>query len=51
MGHCSGGRRRREYLVVVAEPVVALVGDDDAGFFGVDSCVWEVLEGVSGGGR
>lgn len=36
---------------MVAEPVVALVGDDDAGFFRVDGCVGEVLEGVSGGGR
>lgn len=29
-------------LVLLAEPVEALVGDDDTGLFGVDGSVWEV---------
>lgn len=32
-----------EYLVVVAEPVVAYVGDDDTGFFRLDGGIWEIL--------
>lgn len=30
-------------LVLFAKPVEAVIGDDDAGLFGVDGGIWEVL--------
>lgn len=43
------GRNPRLGLVFLAEPVIALVGNNDASFLGVNGCVWEVLIKVSGG--
>lgn len=48
LGGCSAGFSRWRggkggYLVVVAEPVVARIGDNNTSFFGLDGCVWEIL--------
>lgn len=41
--HDGAEGREGGYLVVVAEPVVAHIGDNDTGFFRLDGCVWEIL--------
>lgn len=33
----------RLWLVVLAKPVEALVGDDDTSLLRVNGCIWEVL--------
>ena len=46
---CQVGRNARLGLVLLAEPVISLVRDNDTSFFGLNGSIWEVLAGVLGG--
>lgn len=48
---CEVGRDPRLGVVLFAQPVVPLIGDDDAGLLGVDGGIGEVLGGRSATGR
>ena len=48
---CEIGRDPRLGVVLFAQPVVPLVGDDDSGLLGVDGGIGEVLRGRSAKGR
>ena len=48
---CETGRDPRLGVVLFAQPVVPLIGDDDTGLLGVDGGIGEVLRGRSATGR
>lgn len=48
---CEVGRDPRLGVVLFAQPVVALIRDDDAGLLGIDGGIGEVLGGGSATGR